>query len=87
MAKRELYINFLDFEKAFDSIHQESLWILRAYGIPAHFVDLFKLFYEDYTSTVGQSDIPIAFRVMSGVRQGCVMSSLLFNLSAAEKRH
>ena len=29
------YANFVDFEKAFDSIHRESLWrILRHYGIP-----------------------------------------------------
>jgi len=31
-----LYINFIEFEKAFDSIHRESLWlIMRKYGIPA----------------------------------------------------
>lgn len=29
---RQLYINFVDFEKAFDSIHRDSLWrILQAY--------------------------------------------------------
>ena len=33
--QRQLYINFVDFEKTFDSIHRDSLWrILRAYGIP-----------------------------------------------------
>lgn len=32
---RELHVNFIDYEKAFDSIHRGSLWqILRAYGIP-----------------------------------------------------
>ena len=30
-----LYLNFIDFEKAFDSIHRESMWIiLSKYGIP-----------------------------------------------------
>ena len=30
-----VHINFIDFEKAFDSIHRESLWkILKAYGCP-----------------------------------------------------
>lgn len=30
-----LFINFIDFKEAFDSVHRESLWkILRAYGIP-----------------------------------------------------
>ncbi|RUS68624.1 hypothetical protein EGW08_023614 [Elysia chlorotica] len=37
--QRQLYINFVDFEKAFDSIHRDSLWrILRAYGIPEKIV-------------------------------------------------
>ena len=29
-----LYITFVDFEKAFDSVHRESLWkIMESYGI------------------------------------------------------
>jgi len=33
--QRQLYINFVYFQKAFDSINRKSLWrILRAYGIP-----------------------------------------------------
>ena len=34
-----LYLNFVDFEKAFDSIHRESLWIiLKECGKGAHFL-------------------------------------------------
>ena len=30
-----LCVNFVDFEKAFDSVHQDSLWkIMKTYGIP-----------------------------------------------------
>lgn len=30
-----LYIHFVDFEKAFDSVHRDSLWItMKKYGIP-----------------------------------------------------
>ena len=30
-----LYVNFVDFAKAFDSVHRHSLWmLLRAYGPP-----------------------------------------------------
>ena len=33
--QRTLYVNFVDFAKAFDSVHRHSLWkLLRAYGIP-----------------------------------------------------
>jgi hypothetical protein len=29
-----IYINFLDFEKAFDSLHRETMWkMIKAYGI------------------------------------------------------
>uniref|UniRef100_A0A914WUK6 Reverse transcriptase domain-containing protein n=1 Tax=Plectus sambesii TaxID=2011161 RepID=A0A914WUK6_9BILA len=40
--QQRLLINFIDFVKAFDSVHRESLWsILRVYGMPNKFVDLF----------------------------------------------
>ncbi|KAL0187117.1 hypothetical protein M9458_018787, partial [Cirrhinus mrigala] len=77
--QRQLYINFVDFEKAFDSIHRDSLWrILRAYGIPDQIVELIKSFYTNFSCSVGNSDV--RFEVKTGVRQGCVMSALLFNL-------
>ena len=77
--QRQLYINFVDFEKAFDSVHRDSLWrILRAYGIPAHMVNLIKSFYSNYSCCMKGSNI--WFEVKTGVRQGCVMSALLFNI-------
>ena len=76
--QRQLIINFIDFEKAFDSIYRESLWkILRNYGIPAKIVQLIQMFYTEFRCSVGDSK-DISFHVKSGVRQGCVMSSLLF---------
>ena len=78
--QRQLYINFVDFEKAFDSIHRESLWrILLAYGIPQEIVLLIESFYNNFTCKVGSSDH--RFQVKIGVMQGCVMSALLFNIA------
>ena len=78
--QRELYINFVDFEKAFDSIHRNSLWkILRYYGIPLEIVSIIQCFYNNFTCRVGNSQNN--FQVLSGVRQGCVMSALLFNIA------
>jgi len=38
-----LYTHFVDFEKAFDSIHRESLWnIMSIYGIPEELISLTK---------------------------------------------
>ena len=78
--QRQLYINFVDFEKAFDSIHRESLWrILRAYGIPQEIVLVIKSFYSNFSCRVRNSEI--SFSVKTGVRQGCCMSAMLFNLT------
>ena len=78
--QRQLYINFVDFEKAFDSIHRESLWrILRAYRIPQEIVLVIKSFYNNFTCRVGSGET--SFSVKTGVRQGCSMSALLFNLT------
>ena len=77
---RELYVNFIDYEKAFDSIHRDSLWqILRAYGIPQRIINIIKCFYSNFTCCIGQGDL--SFEVKTGVRQGCVMSSMLFNIA------
>ena len=78
--QRQLYINFVDFEKAFDSIHRESLLrILRAYGIPQGIVLVIKSFYNNFTCRVGSNET--SFSVKTGVRQGCCMSAMLFNLT------
>jgi hypothetical protein len=75
--QRQVYIMFVDYEKAFDSLHRDSLWrILRAYGIPSKIINIIKQFYHHFHCSVGKSDL--TFEVKSGVRQGCVLSGLLF---------
>ena len=78
--QRKLYIKLVDFEKAFDSIHRNSLWkILKHYGIPKEIVSIVLSFYNDFNCRVGNSQH--SFPVLSGVRQGCMMSALLFNIT------
>ena len=77
-----LYTCFIDFEKAFDSVHRTTLWnVMRHYGIPQKIVDIVKAMYVDSKCAViddGQeSDW---FDVKSGVRQGCNMSGFFFYL-------
>ena len=77
--QRSLYVNFVDFAKGFDSIHWDSLWrILRAHGIPSHLIEIIRSFYYNFTCSVG--DDVILFEVKTGVREGRVMSTVLFNL-------
>ena len=45
---------------------------------PPHLVEIMKSFYDNFTCCVGDGDI--LFEVHTGVRQGCVMSTFLFNL-------
>ena len=77
-----LYANFIDFEKAFDSIHRDSLWkILRHYGIPSKLVNIIKMLYSDFRSRViCNTVLTDAFRVTTGVKQGCILSPFLFIL-------
>ena len=48
-----MYFHFVDFEKAFDSVHRDSLWrIMRVYGIPDKLIGLVKVLYNGFTCTV-----------------------------------
>ena len=78
-----LCIGFIDFNKAFDSIHHETLWkILRHYGLPQKIVGLISVLYKSFECSVlmdsTQTDY---FPVKSGVRQGCILSPILFNIT------
>ncbi len=75
-----LYINFIDFKKAFDSVHRETLWkILHSYGVPPKIVTLIKMFYDHFEcSIILDNTISEWFTVESGVRQGCILSPILF---------
>ena len=77
-----LYANFIDFEKAFDSSHRDSLWkILRNYGIPSKLVNVIKMLYSDSKSQViCNTALTDTFSVSTGVKQGCNLSPFLFIL-------
>ena len=47
------YANFVDFEKAFDSVHREGVWrIMKAYGIPDKLIRMVKIMYDDFECSV-----------------------------------
>ncbi|KAI8498288.1 hypothetical protein Bbelb_242320 [Branchiostoma belcheri] len=78
-----LVLNFIDFKKAFGSIHRASLWdIAASYGIPEQFVNAFKSLYANSRCCVrtegGTTDF---FDIVTGVRQGCILSPFLFLLT------
>lgn len=74
------FVNFVDFKKAFDSLDRNFLWkLLRHYGIPIKIVNIIKGMYDGFTGqVVASGKLSDAFGMRTGVRQGCVMSPLLF---------
>ena len=78
-----LYVNFVDYEKAFDSVDREILWKpLRFYGIPEKLVTLIKSSYEGFTCRVDhEGQLSDSFKVTTGVWQGCLLSPFLFLLA------
>lgn len=77
-----LYVTFIDFEKAFDSVDHTTLWKnLNYYSIPEKFTNLIKASYNNSTIRVihdGQLSEP--FQARPGVHQCCLLSPLLFLL-------
>ena len=61
-------------------MHRPSIWkILKSYGIPDKIINLIKLFYEKYEcSVVAENNLTNWFIVRTGVRQGCILSPILF---------
>jgi len=78
-----LCVAYIDFEKAFDSVHRPMLWkILRHYGVPVKIVNLIASLYENFECRVAHDGlITEKFAVQTGVRQGCILSPLLFSLA------
>ena len=73
---------FVDFAAAFDSVHRVSIWnVLRKCGIPTLITDIITSMYSRANSCVRtKSGCSAPFPISTGVRQGCVLSPLLFNL-------
>ena len=77
-------ILLLDFEKAFDSVEWEFLFlVLKKIGFGKEYIEWINMSYCDIYSTVCNSGFTSSwFNVYRGVRQGCPLSCLLFILVA-----
>ena len=76
-----LYMAFIDYKKAFDSVKQKTLWkILKDMGLCVTTVYSLKQLYEQQRAAVRvEGDISDWFSISKGVRQGCLVSPLSFN--------
>jgi hypothetical protein len=77
-----LYINFVDFKKAFDMVDRNTLWrVLRHYGIPVKISNIMQiLYYDTRYQVIHNSSLSKPFKVITGVRQGCMLSPIIFTM-------
>ena len=77
-----LYMVFVDFTKAFDTVNRATLWnILRKLGCPAHFTGLVSALHCGMRASVSmKGELSEPFTVDNGVKQGCVLAPTLFSL-------
>ena len=82
LGKKKLFVCFVDFKKAFDSVwHQGLFYKLENLGIKGNLVELIKDIYKKTKCAVKiDGKITDFFEFTKGVRQGCPLSPLLFNL-------
>ena len=78
-----MFVTFMDYETAFDSIDRVVLWkLLRHYGIPEKYIILIQKSYEKCTCRVIPNGVLSAlFEMLTGVCQGCLLLPFLFLLS------
>ena len=81
-CNKDAVLIFVDFSKAFDSIHREQMFeILQLYGIPKRMIDAIKVLYTKTTSTILTPDGETApFEITSGILQGDTLAPFLFIL-------
>ena len=80
---KKLYACFIDFRKAFDCIWHEGLFLkLQKMGIRGNFYQVIKSMYKNATAAVkfNSSELSQPFPILRGVKQGDILSPLLFNL-------
>ena len=82
VPRGKLYTCFVDFKKAFDSVWHDGLFYkLLQYNIGGKFYDLIKNLYSKTKCSIKISNQRTEFfDYCKGVRQGCILSPMLFNL-------
>ena len=80
--KRGMFAAFIDFGKAYDSGDRSKLWrCLEDLGLQGRLVEFLKAAYADLRCEVKVGEeYSEPFVVTNGLRQGCILSPLLFSL-------
>ena len=82
-ARVPLFLCFIDLQKAYDSLDRTLLWqVLARFGTPPQMIEVIRQFHDGMRACVRSYDGRCSewFEVAQGLRQGCVLSPLLFNV-------
>ena len=76
-----VHLCFIDLTKAYDSVDRAAMVaILKSYGVPQQLVEIIEDLYAGTWCHVRTTDgTSQDFEVKTGVRQGCVLSPIVFN--------
>ena len=78
-----LYMCFVDLQRAYDSDDGELLWkVLARAGVPEEMIGVIRQFHDGMQTQVRMDDGELSdwFEFTQGLRQGCVLYPLLFNI-------
>ena len=78
------FLLFMDLKKAYDSVPRTALWYaLKKLGVPDLVIDIIRSFHEGMKAKVSiNGELLEEIEVRNGLRQGCTMAPVLFNLYA-----
>jgi len=82
LFKRPLYVAYIDFKAAFDSVDRSALWsALSTLNLPGPLLELVRELHNGTSSRIlVNGQLSPSFNSLSGVRQGCVLAPSLFCL-------
>ena len=76
-----LFLLFIDYEKAYDKVNRDKLWEMLDNKIPDYLLNTIKCIYRNTNIRIKFNDgISEPIHISKGVRQGCGLSLLLFNI-------
>jgi hypothetical protein len=85
ICNKDIYTCYIDLKKAYDSVDRKALWmILKKFGVPDKLINIVRKFHDGMTAQIcGGGRLSEHVPMEVGLRQGCIMAPLLFNVYLA----
>ena len=82
--RSKLYVVFVDYKKAFDTVDREILWgILKKRGVSTKVIRMLRAIYKVVNAVVRVGGkLTGVIKCPMGVKQGCQLSPILFSLNS-----